>query len=130
MRHEHFSKTFGIEPNNYIERNSEKERIINDFLSEEPTDFAYMICGLMGCGKTVLMSSIASYFNQLDDWIVVDPGPKDHLLENIAARLYENAKVKTHFQKGEFFFSFLVISSSLNGETPVTTAFVLIGKEL
>lgn len=123
-----FSKTFGKEPRNYIERDNEKEQIIGDFLSGDPVDYSYLICGPRGCGKTVLMSSIASYFKNLDDWIVVDPGPKDHLLENVASRLYENAKVKTHFLKGEFSFSFQGISFSLKGETPVTTAFVLIEK--
>lgn len=120
-----FSKIFGREPKNYIERDSEKEKVINDFLSSNPSDYAYLICSPRGSGKTVLMSSIASYFKNLDDWVVVDPGPKDHLLENIAARLYETAKVKTHFLKGEFSFSFQGISFSLKGETPVTTAFVL-----
>lgn len=76
-----FSKTFGREPKNYIERTYEKDRIIEDFSSEEPSDFTYFICGPRGCGKTVLMTSVASYFKEKDDWIVVDPGPKENLLE-------------------------------------------------
>lgn len=123
-----FSKTFGREPSNYIERDIEKENIIDDFSSSCPTDFAYLICGPRGSGKTVLMSSISSYFKTFDDWIVVDPGPKENLLENIAARLYENAKLKTKFLKGEFSFSFQGISFSLKGEQPITTAFVLLSK--
>lgn len=123
-----FSKTFGREPKNYIERIDEKEKIIEDFSSPDPSYFAYLICGPRGSGKTVLMSSIASYFKDNDDWIVVDPGPKENLLENIAARLYENSKLKLHFLKGEFSFSFQGVSFSLKGETPVTTAFVFISK--
>lgn len=123
-----FSKTFGREPKNYIERFDEKDSIIKNFLSEEPSDFAYLICGPRGSGKTVLMSSIVSQLQKEDDWIVLNPGPKENLLENVAARLYENAKLKLHFLKGEFSFSFQGITFSLKGETPVTTAFSLISK--
>lgn len=123
-----FSKIFGREPDNYIERFDEKEEVINDFSSPKPSNFAYLICGPRGSGKTVLMTSIAAYFENQDDWVVLDPGPKENLLENVAAGLYEKAKLKTHFLKGEFSFSFQGISFSIKGETPVTTAFMFINK--
>lgn len=123
-----FSKIFGREPDSYIERIDEKEKIITDFSSEKPSEFAYLICGPRGSGKTVLMTSIASYFENQDDWVVLDPGPKENLLENVAAALYENARLKTHFLKGEFSFSFQGLTFSLKGDTPVTTPFVFIDK--
>lgn len=123
-----FSKTFGREPKNYIERLDEKDEIINDLSSDDPTNFAYLICGPRGSGKTVLMSSIASNLKKEKDWIVINPGPKENLLENIAASLYETAKVKIHFLKGEFSFSFQGVSFVVKGETPVASTFVLISK--
>lgn len=123
-----FSKIFGREPDNYIERYDEKEEVINDFSSPSPSNFAYLICGPRGSGKTVLMTSIASYFESQNDWIVLDPGPKENLLENVAAGIYDKAKLKTHFIKGEFSFSFQGISFSVKGETPITTSFIFISK--
>ena len=89
-----FNTTFGIAPNNYINRIKESQKIIDDFSSESPSNYVYLITGLRGCGKTVLLSSIADKFNNDDNWIVVDPGPKDNILENIASEIYEVGKLK------------------------------------
>lgn len=123
-----FSKTFGREPSNYIERTIEKEKIIEEFSANTPSDFAYIITGPRGSGKTVLISSLSDYYESLEDWIVVDPGVKSHLLENVASVLYDKAKLKTHFLKGEFSFSFQGFGISLKGETPVTSTFSLLTK--
>lgn len=123
-----FSKTFGKEPSNYIERSVEKEQIIDDFTSEAPSNYTYIITGPRGSGKTVLLSSISKYFENLDDWIVVDPGVKDHILENIASILYDKAKLKTKFLKGEFSFSFQGFGISIKGDTPVASTFSLLIK--
>ena len=49
-----------------------------------------------------MLSYIYNYFNNLDNWIVVDLGPKDNLLENIVSELYEVGKMKHIFLKAEF----------------------------
>lgn len=125
-----FSTTFGIEPLNLIERLKDSERIINDFSSEYPPNYVYIITGLRGSGKTVLMSTIANKLKKDDQWIVVDPGPKNNILENVASEIYETAKLKKYFLKGEFSFSFHGLSFSIDGETPVSTANTLIKRML
>lgn len=125
-----FTTTFGIEPSNYIKRNVEFERIVSEFSSDTPSNYVYVITGLRGSGKTVLLSAIANHFMELDDWVVVDPGPKDNLLENVASELYETGKVKKLFLKGEFSFSFHGLTFSLEGQEPVTTVNTLLKKML
>lgn len=125
-----FSTTFGMEPSNYIQREEETKKIINDFSQEEPSNYVYLITGVRGSGKTVLLSNIASQLNQSDDWIVIDPGPKDNILENIASELYESGKVKHLFLKSEFSFSFQGITFSIKGETPVSSVMTLLKKML
>ena len=125
-----FNTTFGIAPNNYIKRIKESQKIIDDFSSESPSNYVYLITGLRGCGKTVLLSSIADKFNNDDNWIVVDPGPKDNILENIASEIYEVGKLKKLFLKSEFSFSFHGLTFSLEGKEPVTSAITLIRKML
>lgn len=125
-----FSTTFGVEPSNYINRLAETNKVIEDFSSPVPSNYVYIITGIRGSGKTVLMSSIAKHFASLDDWIVVDPGPKNNILENIASELYETTKVKKLFVKGEFSFSFQGITFSLKGKEPVSSVLTLLKKML
>ena len=125
-----FSLTFGIVPNNYIDRSEESKNIIEEFSSETPSNLVYLISGLRGSGKTVFMSSIADYFSKKEDWMVVDPGPKDNILENVASEIYETGKMKHAFLKGEFSFSFQGLTFSLKGETPVSTVNTLLKKML
>ncbi len=125
-----FSTTFGIEPSNYIDRSEESKNIIEEFSSETPSNLVYLISGLRGSGKTVFMSAIADYFARKEDWVVVDPGPKDNILENVASEIYETGKMKHAFLKGEFSFSFQGLTFSLKGETPVSTVNTLLKKML
>ena len=125
-----FSMTFGIEPNNSIKRIKESDKIINEFSQEVPSNYVYIITGIRGSGKTVLMSSIANHFMNDDDWIVVDPGPKDNILENIASEIYETGKVKRAFLKTDFNFSFHGISLSISGDEPVSSINTLLKKML
>ena len=125
-----FSITFGIEPSNYIKRIKESDKIISEFESEKPSNYVYIITGLRGSGKTVLLSSISNHFINENDWIVVDPGPKDNILENIASELYETGKLKKLFIKSEFSFSFHGISFSVEGKEPVSSVITLIKRML
>ena len=130
MKNNPFSTTFGIKPSNIIYRLKESEQIINDFSSENIANYVYVITGLRGSGKTVLLSTIANHFMKLDDWIVVDPGPKNNILENVASEIYETAKMKKLFLKGEFSFSFSGLTFSLSGKEPVSSVNTLLKKML
>ena len=44
----------------YISRIAQTERIIGDFTAEESPNQIYMITGVRGSGKTVMMTNIAS----------------------------------------------------------------------
>lgn len=125
-----FSMTFGIEPNNYIRRIKESELIINEFTSLNPSNYVYIITGIRGSGKTVLLSNIANYFMNNEDFLVVDPGPKNNILENIASEIYETGKVKKLFLKKEFNFSFHGLSFSISGDEPVSSVNTIIKKML
>lgn len=125
-----FVTTFGIEPNNYIDRLKESEQIISEFSSENPSNYVYLISGIRGSGKTVLLSSIANHFMKSDEWIVVDPGPKDNILENVASEIYETGKVKHIFLEKEFSISFHGLTFSIKGKEPATTVNTLLKKML
>lgn len=128
--HNPFSTTFGMEPNNFIQRLEESKQIISEFNDVNPSNYVYLITGVRGIGKTVFLSHIANTLSQDDKWLVIDPGPKDNLLENIASELYEAGKVKHLFLKTEFNFSFQGLTFSIKGENPVVNVLTLIKKML
>lgn len=125
-----FSISFGTEPLNYIDRIEEKRQIIEDISDDFPSNHATIILGPRGSGKTVFMTSISNELSKDEKWLVVDPGPKNNILENITSEIYESAKSKFHFIKGEFSFSFKGITFSLKGEKPVSTVNTLLKKML
>ena len=53
-----FTLSFGMSPNEFISRYEYSEEIITTFCSENPVSHAYLIEGIRGSGKTVLMTSI------------------------------------------------------------------------
>ena len=130
MANNPFSMTFGIEPENLIKRIKETDKIISEFSSEKISNYVYIITGIRGSGKTVLLSNISNHFTKEKDWVVVDPGPKNNILENVASEIYETAKIKKIFLKGEFSFSFKGLTFSLKGKEPATTVNTLIKKML
>ena len=129
-KHNPFSISFGREPINLIKRNKQFDLIRETFLNDNPMTYAYIITGIRGSGKTVLLSSLCDYFKNEKDWIVVELNPTRDMLESLAAKLYENSNLKFNFIKKEFSFSFHGIGFTLNGENPVYDVESLLEKML
>jgi energy-coupling factor transporter ATP-binding protein EcfA2 len=125
-----FSLTFGIEPKNYIARIDDNEKIIAEFSQEESSNYIYLLTGVRGSGKTAMLSSISNRLKSDKNWIVADAGPKENILENVAAEIYESANVKHLFLQGEFSFSFQGIGFSIKGKEPVSNVMTLLKKML
>lgn len=130
MKDNPFTTTFGREPNNMIERLDEQNLIISSFSSDKPSEQTYIITGQRGSGKTVLLSKVYNHFKEQKDFVVADPGPKNHIIENLVSIIYENGKMKRLFAETEFSFSFQGISLSLKGKTPISSAYALLCKML
>ena len=117
-----FTLTFGKKPNNYISRPRDTQIIIDNFEQEPSSEQVYIITGIRGSGKTVMLSTITKYFLAQNDWIVVDLNPEKDLMEGLASELYQNSKVKSLFLKKELSVSFKGITFSWEGDTPVLTS--------
>ncbi|SEP75883.1 hypothetical protein SAMN02910369_00560 [Lachnospiraceae bacterium NE2001] len=53
-----FTLSFGKEPTEFISRLTQTNEIIDDFNSEDPVSQVYMIIGVRGSGKTVILTKI------------------------------------------------------------------------
>ena len=130
MQSNPFSLSFGKEPKNVLKREQQFEMILSNYLQDTPSTDAYIITGVRGSGKTVLLSQIYKYFNLLKDWIVVELNPSDDMIEDLAASIYEQVNFKFKYMKKEFSFSFKGVSFSISGDIPVSNAKTLIEKML
>ena len=82
-----FTLTFGKKPSEYIIRRSDIEEIEKTFLEDPARSQLYLIRGVRGSGKTVLMTAIAKEIADNSDWICVDLNSSQNLLDDLSYRL-------------------------------------------
>lgn len=108
-----FSLNFGAVPTLYIPRREEQKAIIDDFMSEIPSSNIYMILGVRGSGKTVLMKATAKKLAQEKNWLHIDLNAELPLLPALAAELEKSlgsrSRVKAEM-RGEIMLTSLGIS--------------------
>lgn len=83
-----FTLSFGKKPLQYISRISQTNQILETFRSAVPSNQIFMITGVRGSGKTVMLTSIANELKQDDSWIVIELNPTRDLLQSLAAKIY------------------------------------------
>lgn len=125
-----FTVTFGQLPSSYINRGHIADKICNDFFLDFPLSHIYIISGVRGSGKTVLLTNISKTIEKKKDWIVVDVNPNREILEQVASGIFENAHVKHLFLSKSFSFSFHGFGFSIEGETPVSNIKSILEKML
>ncbi len=115
-----FTIVFGRKPAEMIERFPQRHEILDNFTSPNANQQLYMITGIRGSGKTVLMTSIADTLRQEKDWIVIELNPELDLLQNLAAKLSSHALCQEWFRKAKLNLSFLNLGLEISGEPPIT----------
>lgn len=85
-----FTLSFGKKPLQYVSRISQPQIIIEQFNAPDPSNQIYMITGVRGSGKTVMMTGIINELRAQDEWVVVELNPTRDLLQSLAAKIYEN----------------------------------------
>ena len=115
-----FTISFGKKPLQYISRISQTNEIIDNFIAKEPSNQIYMLTGVRGSGKTVMMTSISQEIKKDDSWIVVELNPTRDLLQSLAAKLYSLPEMHPHFIQAKLDFSAFGLGVSLENSIPVT----------
>ena len=115
-----FTIVFGRKPAEMIERFPQRHEILENFMSPNANQQLYMITGIRGAGKTVLMTSIAETLRGEDGWIVVELNPELDLLQNLAAKLASHTMCVEWFRQAKLNLSFLNLGAEISGEPPVT----------
>lgn len=115
-----FTLSFGQKPLQYISRIAQTNQIIDNFKAEHPSTPIYMITGVRGSGKTVMMTSIANEIKKNDNWIVIELNPLRDMLQSLAAKLYSIPQLHDLFLKAKLDFSAFGLGVSIENASPVT----------
>ena len=116
-----YTLTFGRRPYSYISRYEQVNSVIESFNGEYPSAQVYMITGVRGSGKTVLMTNIEKELEKDKAWITIELNPEMDLLEGLAARLYSRPELSALFIKAEIDLSFFGIGVSISKSAPITS---------
>ena len=115
-----FTLSFGQMPLQYISRIAQTNQIIDNFKAEHPSTPIYMITGVRGSGKTVMMTSIANEIKKNDNWIVIELNPLRDMLQSLSAKLYSIPQLHDLFLKAKLDFSAFGLGVSIENASPVT----------
>jgi len=125
-----YTLTFGREPSQFISRLSQTEEIYRNFTAEDPSQQIYMITGVRGSGKTVLMTELLNTFRKEKDWIAVELNPANDLLLSLASKLYNDMQLTHLFKNASIDLSFWGIGIHLENTDPVTDIEVALSRML
>lgn len=114
-----FTITFGKKPNEYVSRPLLQNEIIEEYLSEQSSNQVYMITGVRGSGKTVLMTQIAATLREKENWIVLECNPEVDLLSNAASKLSSNPFCSEIFRNAKLNLSALGLGIEIKGVPPI-----------
>ena len=130
MRHNPYTVLFGKPPIENIHRVAEERTILENFLSDQPTQQIYMISGVRGSGKTVFMTDIADRIREEKDWIVVELSSEGNILEKLGSALTADASLAKIFQNASINLSFFGFGLEVKGAPPITNIEVALTKML
>lgn len=111
-----FEIVFGKEPKTIIARD-EFETVTQSFT--DTTSQCYLITGVRGTGKTVLLSQLSNFYEKDRNWIVININPEKDILTSLVAKIYSKAKVSHLFKSRTLNIGAHGISVSLQNGQPI-----------
>ncbi len=130
MKSNPYSLMFGKEPSQLISRSVQLNLIMDSFLSENPNQQIFVITGVRGSGKTVLMTEASKIISKNKDWITVELNPERDMLESLASKLSSDNTLAKIFKSAKINLSFWGFGLEVKGEAPVTDIETAVSKML
>ena len=125
-----YSLVFGKEPAQLVSRVANIKEVTTTFGAENPTQQAFLITGVRGSGKTVLMTEICKNLRKDDKWIVVELNPERDMLEALASKLSSENNLARIFKSAKINLSFFGFGLSVSDAAPITDIEVALAKML
>ncbi len=112
-----FTITFGRQPNKLIMRYEDTDRIISTFCADNAVSQTFLIEGIRGSGKTVLMTTVANQLIDRKEWIIINLNPTMDLLSNLALRLDDACNSKSELLSKGFNVSAAGFGIGINADS-------------
>ena len=125
-----FTIAFGSVPENFISRPSQTNKLIDNFIAEKPSTPIYMITGVRGSGKTVMLTEVAGKLSERSDWITVEINPEDDMMSSLISKLYNIEKIHPLFAKAKLNISIKGKGLSIENDAPTMNDEVVLEKML
>lgn len=130
MNNNPFTLAFGKKPVQYVPRIARTNLIVEEYVAVPAVNQIYMVTGVRGSGKTVMMTNIAGILSERNDWIVVELNATRDLLQSLASKLYAVPKLHECFLKARLDFSAFGLGVTIENAAPVTDVEDMVAKML
>lgn len=114
-----FTLAFGKSPLENIDRPVQKNEILEAFLATPINQQIYMITGVRGSGKTVLMTDVSRRLKTENAWTVIELSPETDMLHAFAAKLSRVEKFSETFRNAKINLSLLGLGLEMEGVSPI-----------
>lgn len=116
MKENPFTLMFGKVSSSIVPRQEMIDGILEEFTKTVPQNPAWLITGIRGCGKTVVLREAARRLEERG-WIVIDLNPQGDLLRSFAQGLYEQGRKHKLFLDWTLTFSVPYFTLSIKKQT-------------
>ena len=115
-----FNLVFGKEPSQVIARYNQRNEIVDSFNSNNPSQYAYMITGVRGSGKTVFMTQISKGFERSGEWVVIEINSSGEIMKEVVSKLYSTKGLSHGFELEGIDLSFWGLGAKIKRAEPLT----------
>ena len=115
-----YTLMFGKEPVQLVSRAPVVIDIIEAFQGDKPSQQVFVITGVRGSGKTVLMTEVCNKLRENDSWVVVELNPELDMLNSLAAKLSSEHALARIFKSAKIDLSFFGFGLSVENDVPIT----------
>lgn len=115
-----FTLTFGKRPMELVERPVQTNEIIEAFTADPINQQMFIITGVRGSGKTVMMTEISHRLRKKEDWVVIELNPATDLLQGMLSKLNSNQVCAGMIKSAKIDLSFFGFGVSIEGAVPIT----------
>ena len=117
-----FTLTFGRSPMESVERPVQINEILEAFTADTVNQQMFIITGVRGSGKTVMMTQISNKLRADADWVVIELNPATDLLSSMLSKLNSNQVCTELIKSAKIDLSFFGFGVSIEGTVPITDA--------
>lgn len=115
-----FTLTFGKSTLEPVERPVQTNEIIDTFTAEPVNQQMFIITGVRGSGKTVMMTEISRKLREKEDWVVIELNPSVDLLQGMLSKLNSNQICAGLIKSAKIDLSFFGFGAAIEGTLPIT----------